>query len=68
MVKRAEMATKKEINVRKMVRIKEKAKNSGANVRFAEIGDGGPRNSAIATTRGNSVSEENDANCADREV
>ena len=37
-------------------------KNSGANVRFTEIEDGGPRNSAISTDRADVGSEENGVN------
>ena len=43
-------------------------KNSGANVRFAEIGNRSPRNAVISTAHTEAVSGENEVDCADRGV
>ena len=47
---------------------KGKCENSAANVRFVEIADDSPRNTAISTAQMETVSDANEANCADREV
>ena len=50
-VKRAQMATRKAGQMRKNSKNIGKCENYGANVRFAEIEDGNPRNTAISTAR-----------------
>ena len=44
------------------VKNKGKGGNSGANVRFAAIEDGSPRNAAIATDQADAISEETKRN------
>ena len=48
--------------------IKWKGKNSATSVRFTDIGNGAPRNSALPTERAEMFSEENESNFAEREV
>ena len=62
------MAVRKERNATQMGRIKEQAKKSGANVSFAEIGNGDPRNAVISTGKEDAMSGENEVGLPDREV
>ena len=64
----ATMATRKVRKLRNIVRLKEKAKNAGANVRFTEIEGNSARNTAISTDQAETVSGENGVNFAAREV